>query len=172
MKKVILAVVIFAAVLSVVVLKCKCISISNSVTTSQGSVNNAYILESRRQNLFDYLRNRKDKSALSEIAEILSLDPDDTVALWAKGEILRRNYEFEKARVIFNKILAQQPDYAQAAISLSYIKYHERNYDEAIGLLTPLLKRKDLERENLALAYMLLGSINAVSYTHLTLPTN
>jgi len=114
-----------------------------------------------QDNLLQHLKLRKDKLALIEAEKILSQEPDNLTALWGKAEILRRSYKFEEAQKILDKILNKQPGYAPALICLSYIKYHYNKFEEASDILNPLKDKPGLERENQAIAYMLLGSINA-----------
>lgn len=107
------------------------------------------------------LKFRKDRDALVIFEMILLEQPDNLDALWGKAEILRRAYNFEEAEKIFNDVLVKCPGHASSLISLSYIRYHDNKFSEALKILKQVLKQLDLERENKALAYMLIGSINA-----------
>ncbi|EFK96083.1 Tetratricopeptide TPR_4 [sediment metagenome] len=114
-----------------------------------------------QNNLLQHLKFRKDKLALIEAEKILSQNSDDLTALWGKAEVFRRSYKFDEAKKILDFILSKQPDHAPALICLSYIKYHFNKFEEASKLLNPLRDKPGLERENRAIVYMLLGSINA-----------
>lgn len=118
-------------------------------------------LDECHQNLLDYLKIRKDKLALIETEKILAVEPNDLCGLWAKAEIFRRTYKFKESKNLLNQILSKNPDYAPALISLAYIKYHDNKFDEAYKTLAEVLKQPDLNKENAALVYMLMGSINA-----------
>lgn len=113
------------------------------------------------QNLLKYLKIRKDNLALKEAGKILSIEPDNTCALWAKAEVLRRTYKFKESEEQLNQILSKYPEHPPSLISLSYIKYHNNDFKEALEILQRLVNQPGLDRENLALSYMLIGSINA-----------
>jgi tetratricopeptide (TPR) repeat protein len=110
---------------------------------------------------FSLLKARKDKQALVIFEKILSRQPDNLDALWGKGEVLRRIYRFKEAEEIFQQVLQKDPQYASALVSLSYFKYREDKLDEGLKLLNQALKSGSLNKENQAIAYTLLGAINA-----------
>lgn len=114
-----------------------------------------------QENLLKYLKARKDKLAAEEIEKILSIERDNLCALWGKAEILRRSYKFQEAQKLLNEVLAKCPDHAPSLISLSYIRYHDDKFNEAVKLLRQVLKQPDLDKESGAMVYMLMGSINA-----------
>lgn len=160
MKKYILVLLIlFVAVAAFLIIK-KSSPINPPAKDNKDIIRNVD-LKASQGNLLKFLRQRNDALASREIKRILSAEPENLPALWAKAEVLRRAYEFEEAEKLLHKILTTEADYAPALISLSYIKYHSSDFNGALGLLNPLLKRADLEDENQALVYMLLGSINA-----------
>lgn len=118
-------------------------------------------LKACQDNIIRYLKERKDTLAQEEINKVLSVSGDDRCALWAQAEILRRGYKFKESEKILKGILNRCPGDAPSLITLSYIRYNESNFPEAARLLRSVLKQPGLERENKAMAYMLLGSINA-----------
>lgn len=118
-------------------------------------------LKACQDNLLKYLKLRQDNLAQGEIDKILSIQRDDLCALWAKAEILRRSYKFKESEELLNQVLAKCPGHASSLITLAYIKYHENSFSEASKLLKEALHQPDLERENRALIYMLMGSINS-----------
>jgi len=118
-------------------------------------------LKACQENLLGYLKIRKDKLAQKETEKILSKWPDDICALWGKAEILRRAYKFQDAEKILHQILAKCADHASSLISLSYIRYHDYKFPQALKILKGVLRQPGLDRENKAIAYMLIGSINA-----------
>ena len=118
-------------------------------------------INAARTNLLQYLKLRKDSLALIEIEKVLSVKPDDSTALWGKAEALRRNYQFKESEELLNLVLSKYPCHASSLISLSYIRYHDNRFEDALELLRRVLSGPELDRENEALAYMLIGSINA-----------
>ncbi len=109
------------------------------------------------------LKSRRDKEALAAIERALSQDPSNLEALWAKAEILRRNREYKESEAILNEILAKNPIHTPSMLTLSYIKYKENKIKESQGLVDQVLKIKNLDKEDRALAYMMLGAINSKS---------
>jgi len=118
-------------------------------------------LSAYRDNFLNLLKLRKDSAALKEIERALFLDPDDATALWAKAEVLRRGYRFAESEKLLNLVLSKYPGHTSCLISLSYIRYHDSRFEEALSLLKQVLNQPDLSRENKGLSYMLIGSINA-----------
>lgn len=114
-----------------------------------------------QENLLKYLKSRKDNLALAEADKILAADPNDLCSWWARAEVLRRAYKFKESEGLLNQILAQHPNHISSLISLAYIRYHDNNSREALKILKGVLNQADLDRENKALVYMLMGSINA-----------
>lgn len=107
------------------------------------------------------LKARYDKEALAIFENILLNEPDNLEALWGKAEVLRRVYKFEASEELLKRILFQYPHHASSLITLSYIRYHDNQFQEALKILKQVLRQKNLGRENKALVYMLMGSINA-----------
>lgn len=110
---------------------------------------------------FILLKNRKDNDALVIFEQILASQPANLGALWAKAEILRRNRDYKRSEELLEKILTKNPRYIPALISLSYIRYKDDKLNEALNLINQVLKIDSLDKENQALAYMMLGSINS-----------
>ena len=107
------------------------------------------------------LKNRKDKEALVIFEKILASQADNPDALWGKAEALRRSRDYKESQDLLNKILSRNPKHVSALISLSYIKYKDDKLNEALKLVNQVLKAEALNKENQALAYMMLGSINS-----------
>ncbi len=120
-------------------------------------------LESKpcRETPLKYLKLRKDNLALSEAEKILAADPNDLCAWWVRAEVMRRAYKFRESENLLKQILTQHPNHIPSLISLAYIGYHDGRFEEALKILRQLLNRADLDVENRALVYMLIGSINA-----------
>ncbi|MFH1889111.1 MAG: hypothetical protein ABH806_03365 [Candidatus Omnitrophota bacterium] len=118
-------------------------------------------LKASQDELLHLLKIRNDALAEAEAERILSVEPNDICALWAKAEVLRRAYKFKDSQKLLKIILIKSPDYAPSLISLAYIRYHDNDFASAIKLLKGVLRGPDLEREDKAMAYMLIGIINA-----------
>ncbi|MBU0709969.1 MAG: hypothetical protein KJ793_04565 [Candidatus Omnitrophica bacterium] len=109
----------------------------------------------------ELLRVREDKQALVIFEQILMQDQEDTAASWGKAEVLRRRRDFQESEGILNKILFKDNSYIPALISLSYIRYNDGELGQAEDLLNQVLEGGCQDRNNLALIYMMLGSINS-----------
>ncbi|MFC1674762.1 tetratricopeptide repeat protein [Candidatus Omnitrophota bacterium] len=107
------------------------------------------------------LKKRKDELAMIEAKRLLASDPDNLTALWARAEVLRRDYDYTESEELLGQILSKHPAHAPSLISLSYIRYHDGSFKEALLILERVLKLADLKREDRAMAYMLMGTINA-----------
>lgn len=117
-----------------------------------------------QENILRYLKLRKDGLARDEIEKVLSVKPDDLCALcalWAKAEVLRRAHKLEESEKLLEELLSKCPNYAAGLISMSYIKYSRNEFTDALRILQRVLKQKNIAKENQALAYVLLGSINS-----------
>lgn len=111
--------------------------------------------------ILEYLKFRKDKLAWEESEKILRQEPQNTLALWVKAEVLRRTYRFKESEKLLNQILSQDPNHISSLISLSYIRYHDGKFEKALKILQKVLKQPRLDKQNEALAYMILGAINS-----------
>ncbi len=118
------------------------------------------IAESQQQ-LLEYLRVRDDVQAGRLAQEILAIEPDNLTALWAKAELLRRVYDLENSRAQLVGILKKYPAHVPSTISLAYIYYYNRDFNQAFALLKKVINDRQAQGQNLAMAYMLIGSINA-----------
>ncbi len=107
------------------------------------------------------LKNRKDKEALVIFEKILASQADNLDALWGKAEALRRSRDYQQSQDLLNKILSINPKHVPALISLTYLSYKDDKLNEALKLINQVLKTDSLGKENQALAYMMLGSINS-----------
>jgi len=161
MKKIILVLVILiAAIMPFFIFKNTTCPFKRSPAKKQTPVCNLD-LKICQENLIRYLKLRKEGLAQAEIEKILAVQRDDACALWAKAEILRRDYRFKESEELLNQILEKCPGHASSLISLAYIKYHDNKFQDALRLLNRALKQPGLDRENVALAYLLMGSINS-----------
>lgn len=110
---------------------------------------------------FMQLKKRKDNDALKIFERILSKHPDNLDALWGKAEVLRRNYDLEGAKSVLENILKNNPGHIPSRISLSYLVYNDNDLELAQRIIDAVLKEKDIDRQNQALAYIMLGMISS-----------
>ncbi|MFH0935246.1 MAG: tetratricopeptide repeat protein [Candidatus Omnitrophota bacterium] len=113
------------------------------------------------EDAFYLLKIRKDSQALVVFEGLLQREPNNCDALWGKAEILRRKRRFQESEIILNQVLQKNPDYPPALISLAYIRYRDNRLKEALRLTRRALKLKALNKEDKAMAFMMLGTINS-----------
>lgn len=118
-------------------------------------------LETSLQRGLSYLKLRKDNLALKEFENILKIQSDHCMALWGKAEVLRRSHKYQEAEEILNRVLSKEKNHPACLISLAYIRYHDGKFQEASALLKEVLDQPRIDKENKAIVYMLMGSINA-----------
>lgn len=109
----------------------------------------------------DLLKHRKDKEAYAIFDSILARQPDNLYALWGEAEVLRRSRQYQKSEDLLGKILDKDPNHASSLISLAYIRYKDDKLKEALRLVNQALDFIDLDKENQALCYMMLGAVNS-----------
>jgi tetratricopeptide (TPR) repeat protein len=109
----------------------------------------------------ELLKARRDNEALEVFDQVLSASPCDIDAMWGKAEVLRRKREFKKAQAILDNILEINPKHAPSLIIFSYIHYKNGRLDAAQGLIQEIFNLRYLDKADEAMAYMILGSINA-----------
>lgn len=106
------------------------------------------------------LKQRRDNEAWTKFLKVLMDTPHDSDALWGKAEILRRVRKYEEAQALLQEVLAANPKHVPALISLAYMKLERGQLNEAQRLVGEIFK-DTTEKENHALAYMIMGAINA-----------
>lgn len=106
-----------------------------------------------------FLKIREDQAALLIFENILSRQPDNLKALWGKAEVFRRTRRYADAEGILKGILVRNPKDPSSLISLAYIRYKEDNLEAARKLIKEVLSLAGLDKENQAMAYLILGSI-------------
>jgi tetratricopeptide (TPR) repeat protein len=107
------------------------------------------------------LKSRKDNQALAIFDNILTVEPSHINALWGKAEVLRRTRKFSEAEEILKEVLNKNPGHAASLLSLAYIRYHDDLLDKSLALVNQALSVSGIDKENAALAYLLLGAINS-----------
>lgn len=106
------------------------------------------------------LKFRKDRAALVIFEMILLKQPDNLDALGAKAEVFRRGRHYREAEELLNKILSKNPKHSSSLISLAHIRCKEDRLDEALALVNKVLDTEFINKDNQALAYVILSSIN------------
>ncbi len=107
------------------------------------------------------LRKRNDLDALEIFEAALSENPLNVDALWGKAEILRRQRKYNESEQILNEVIRINPSHASSLITLAYIRYNENKLSLAMELIKKVLSSEDIDNENEAMAYVVLGTINA-----------
>ena len=110
---------------------------------------------------FALLKVRKDNDALVVFEKILADEPGNLDALWGKAEIKRRAHKYKEAQALLSEILKQNPNHVSSLISLAYIRYKDDKLNEALQLINRAINASSSDKENEALAYMMLGTINS-----------
>ena len=110
---------------------------------------------------FWLLKVRKDNAALVVFDKVLRVEPDNLDALWGKAEVKRRNRQYDAAEDMLNEILKKNPKHYSSLISLAYIRYKDGKLNEARKLISQVLVKDCHDRQDRALAYMMLGAINS-----------
>lgn len=106
------------------------------------------------------LKSRKDKEAMALFDKVLAGNPANADALWGKAEVLRRSYDFTDSEAILIKVFEVNKKHLSSLITLSYIRYKQEKLNDARDLVMKVLADDKLDRENEAMAYMMLGAIN------------
>jgi tetratricopeptide (TPR) repeat protein len=110
---------------------------------------------------FNLLKSRNDDLALAQFKEIIGSDPDNVSALCGKAEVLRRRRKFKEAQTLIDQALSKCSNHPSCMNSLAYIKYYQGEYAAANQIIKKVLNQINLDIENKALAYVLLGTIHA-----------
>ena len=109
----------------------------------------------------ELLKIRKDKEALVIFDKILIDQPDNLDASWGRAEVLRRTRNYREAQIILNEILKKNPQHAPSLISTAYIAYKDDELNQALQLINRALESGCADKNNKALAYVMLGTINS-----------
>lgn len=113
------------------------------------------------RNALALLKKRDDGAALKNFEAVLANAPDNINALWGKAEVLRRNRDYKESEGMLNKILSADKRHVPSLLSLAYIRYKDGGFSEGVSLVNRVLNMDYVEKEDTALAYILLGSINS-----------
>ena len=109
----------------------------------------------------ELLKARRNNEADDVFDRILINNPNNVDALWGKAETSRRNSDFEKARVFISRAIEIKPKHVPSLVTLAYLNYKKDNFKEALRIIDELLSRRATDYEARALAYVILGKVNA-----------
>jgi tetratricopeptide (TPR) repeat protein len=138
------------------------ISINNATYSVQQPISTQkYKHDNQISKAFELLKVRKDSGALAIFEQVLIGQPENLDALWGKAEVLRRGRKYKESEDILEKILKKNPKHTSSLISLAYIRYKDDKLIEALRLVKESLQSSYADKENQALAYMMLGTINS-----------
>jgi predicted Zn-dependent protease len=92
--------------------------------------------------------------------DMLTLDSKSTEAQWGIAEVLYRRHKGAEARTILIELIKATPNYSPAYITLGYVLFNEKKYDEAIELAVRVLKQgpKKVDNDNYVQALLLAGN--------------
>lgn len=82
-----------------------------------------------------YFNSHEDKQAEECFQNILKMNPTSIEAKWGIAEFQRRIYKYDRAQKSLANIIATNPDFAPAYISLAYIKYMETDFKKVVTLM-------------------------------------
>ncbi len=107
------------------------------------------------------LKKRDDNAALKNFQAVLDSAPDNIDALWGKAEVLRRRRNYRESEALLNAILSADKKHVSSLLSLAYIRYTDGRLSEGLSLINRVLDMDYVDKEDTALAYILLGTINS-----------
>jgi Tfp pilus assembly protein PilF len=107
------------------------------------------------------LKCRVDRKALAGFERALSLDPSSIDAAWGAAEVYRRMRRYPESERRIADVLARAPGHIPSRITHAYILYKQDRLGEASLVIQEVLKEPALDRENRALAYVILGTIHS-----------
>lgn len=107
-----------------------------------------------------YLNIYEIQKAQETFQEILSINPQKIEARWGYAEVLRRKHRLEEAIAILQELIKERPDYSPAFITLAYIKYIQRDFNESVRLTGIVInhRRQNVDDANFLRAHGLYGA--------------
>ncbi len=88
-----------------------------------------------------YLCLFEAQKAKDIFAQLLAREASDQHARWGLAEALRFLHEDAESAVLLDQVVAAEPDFAPALISLGYVRYRAMDFDAALRYLVRVLKR-------------------------------
>lgn len=100
-----------------------------------------------------------DREARESFEKIIASDQQSIPAKWGLAEALRRDHELTRAAQMLKEIVGSDPGFAPAYISLGYIQYTKRDFEQAVELASRVLKsgRENVDLSNYVRAYLLMA---------------
>lgn len=104
-----------------------------------------------------YLNAYKNNEAEPVFKAMLNSNPGSVEAKWGLAEISRRRHELDKSENSLKEIIKKSPEFSPAYISLSYIRYTKRDFNEAARLALRVVGqgRQRVDLTNYTRAYLL-----------------
>lgn len=93
------------------------------------------------------IADEKFKEANDKIQQLLVQDPDNIVFNGYLAEIYRHEGKPEKAKEVYNQLIARNPDDPAIQLSLCEFLLSEKNYDELFDLLNIVLMNDKITKE-------------------------
>ncbi|MBN2482858.1 MAG: tetratricopeptide repeat protein [Candidatus Omnitrophica bacterium] len=87
-----------------------------------------------------YLTAHEDEKAEKIFQKLYGLNPQDIPARWGIAECLRRGHRYGESERILKEVIAQDPQFAPAYISLGYIRYMQMEFEETVRLTATVLR--------------------------------
>lgn len=104
------------------------------------------------------LNRRRDKEAGEVFARLSGAYPGLLEAKWGRAEVLRRQHRLNEAQGLLQEVIAADPRFAPAYISLAYVRYIQGNFNETVRLANKVLAQgARVDVGSRARAYLLLG---------------
>jgi tetratricopeptide (TPR) repeat protein len=106
------------------------------------------------------LTNHRNKEAMKNFVRLSELKPGSVESEWGIAEVLRRGHDLAKSKIILYKIIKENPDFAPAYLTLAYVEYLNRNFEETVKLAFKVVKmgRADIDVSSYARAYLLVAA--------------
>lgn len=123
------------------------------VDRSEGSLDAPYVLG------MVYLHLYKINAARSVFEQMMQIDPESVEAQWGLAEVLRRDHQLEEAKKLLRVLIEKKKDFPALYVSLGYLLFEEKAYDEAVALGYKVLKmgRDAVDRSNYVRAYLIIA---------------
>lgn len=103
------------------------------------------------------LNEYKEGEAQTAFDKVLAFDPGSVEAKWGSAEIKRRKYETEASISMLEDIIKVSPQFSPAYISLAYIDFNDKKYDEAVRLSSHVIAqgKDNVDVDNYARAHLI-----------------
>jgi len=103
------------------------------------------------------LNEYKEGEAQSAFDKVLAFEPNSVEAKWGTAEIKRRKHDTEAGISMLEDIIKVSPQFAPAYISLAYIDFNDKKYDEAVNLSAHVIAqgKDNVDVNNYARAHLI-----------------